>query len=245
MIMEYEIVSNVGNRDHNEDYACGTLMAGNNRQRGFFVLADGLGGHGRGEVASQFVANMCMEYYSRNNASDDFIEKSIEYAQEGLLQLQKLENAKDEMKTTIVVLRIDEESICWAHVGDSRLYFFYKNKLVTRTLDHSIPQMLALAGEINEQDIRKHPERNKLLRVMGTDWEEAQYAVSDVVKRKDREAFLLCTDGFWENITEKEMVKCLKKSKSAKQWLDSMNKIVQERGKNEDMDNNTALVVIT
>lgn len=243
--MEYEIVSNVGNRDHNEDYACGTLVAGNKRQRGFFVLADGLGGHGRGEVASQFVTNMCMEYYSRNDASEDLIEKSIEYAQEGLLQLQTLENAKNEMKTTIVVLRIEEESICWAHVGDSRLYYFYKNKLVTRTLDHSIPQMLALAGDIKEQDIRNHPERNKLLRVMGTEWEDVQYAVSDVIKRRGREAFLLCTDGFWENITEKEMVKCLKKSKSAKQWLASMNKIVQERGKSTDMDNNTALVVLT
>lgn len=243
--MEYEIVSNVGNRDHNEDCASGTLVEENKRQRGFFVLADGLGGHGRGEVASQFVVNMCKEYYSRNSTSDDLIEKSIEYAQEGLLQLQKLENARDEMKTTIVVLRIEEENICWAHVGDSRLYYFYKNKLVTRTLDHSIPQMLALAGEIKEQDIRNHPERNKLLRVMGTDWEDAQYTVSNVIKRKDREAFLLCTDGFWENITEKEMVKCLKKSKSAKSWLESMNAIVQERGKNTDMDNNTALAVMT
>lgn len=243
--MEYEIVSNVGKRDHNEDYACGKLMAGDNKQRGFFVLADGLGGHGRGEVASQFVAGMCMEYYSQNNSSGDLIGESIGYAQEGLLQLQKLENAKDEMKTTIVVLQIEEESIRWAHVGDSRLYFFYKNKLVTRTLDHSIPQMLALAGEIKEKDIRNHPERNKLLRVMGTDWEEPQYVISDVAKRTGREAFLLCSDGFWENITEKEMVKCLKKSKSARQWVELMNAIVQERGGSVDMDNNTALVVMT
>lgn len=243
--MEYEIVSNVGNREHNEDCACGTLVAGNKRQRGFFVLADGLGGHGRGEVASQFVTNMCMEYYSRNHDSDDLIEKSIEYVQEGLLQLQNLENARDEMKTTIVALRIEEEYIRWAHVGDSRLYYFLRNKLVTRTLDHSIPQMLALAGEIKEQEIRNHPERNKLLRVMGTEWEDPQYVISDAVKRTDREAFLLCSDGFWENITEKEMVKCLKRSKNAGQWLKAMNEIVQERGKYADMDNNTALAVMT
>lgn len=243
--MEYSIVSNVGSRDHNEDYASGILTEGNKRQKGFFLLADGLGGHGRGEVASQFVVNCCMEYYSRNKISDDLIERSIEYAQEGLLQLQEMENARDEMKTTIVALKIEEENIWWGHVGDSRLYYFYKNKMITRTLDHSVPQMLALAGEIKEQDIRNHSERNKLLRVMGTEWEDPQYDISAPVKRKPRQAFLLCSDGFWENITEKEMVKCLKKSKKAEQWLKAMNEIVQKRGQNVDMDNNTALVVMT
>ena len=79
-----------------------------------------------------------------------------------------------------------------------------------RTIDHSIPQMLALAGEIKEKEIRRHPDRNKLLRVVGTDWENPQYEISEDVEKTGGEAFLLCSDGFWENITEKEMVKCLK-----------------------------------
>ena len=243
--MEYSIVSNVGDRDCNEDYASGILAEGKKRQSGLFLLADGLGGHGKGEIASQFVVHSCMEYFFQSNISDNLIERSIEHANDGLLYLQRVQNVETEMKTTLVVLRIEEEKIYWAHVGDSRLYYFYKDKLITRTLDHSIPQMLALAGRIKERDIRNHPDRNKLLRVMGTDWEKPQYVVSDFVKRMDKQAFLLCSDGFWENIMEREMVKCLKKSKNAEQWIKAMNEIEQKRGQGLDMDNNTALAVMT
>ena len=117
------------------------------------------------------------------------------------------------MKTTVVMLCVSGNNAYWTHVGDSRLYFFRKGKLVLHTKDHSIPQMLVAAGEIKEKNIRRHPDRNKLLRVMGTDWEEPQYAVSDPIELQEGDAFLLCSDGFWENIVEKQMQKCLKKQK--------------------------------
>lgn len=240
--MEFAIISNVGNREHNEDYAQGILLE--TEQTGFFALADGLGGHGRGEVASQSVVNSCLSYYSENKEDDRVIGQAIDFAQKELLGIQEQMKVKNEMKTTIVVLLVKDKSICWGHVGDSRLYFFKKKKLIGRTTDHSIPQMLALAGEIKERDIRCHPDRNKLLRVVGTDWDSPQYEISDEVDRTGHEAFLLCSDGFWENISEKEMVKCLKRSKNVHQWLDLMNQIVQTRGNNTDMDNNTALAVM-
>lgn len=240
--MEFAMISNVGNREHNEDCAKGILSE--TQQTGFFVLADGLGGHGRGEVASQSVVNSCFDYYSKHEKDENVIGKAIEFAQKELICLQAQTNAKSEMKTTLVVLMVKEKQIYWGHVGDSRLYYFKKKKLISRTTDHSVPQMLALAGEIKEKEIRCHPDRNKLLRVVGTDWESPQYEISDEVDRTGQEAFLLCSDGFWENITEKEMVKCLRKSKSARQWLELMNQIAQTRGKNTDMDNNTALAVI-
>lgn len=240
--MEFAIISNVGNRKHNEDYAQGILQEAG--ERGFFVLADGLGGHGSGEVASQSVVYSCLLYYSKHNEDENMIGQSIEFAQKELHNIQEQMNAKNEMKTTVVVLQVDEKSMRWGHVGDSRLYFFRKKKLVGRTIDHSVPQMLALAGEIKDKEIRSHPERNKLLRVVGVDWENPQYEISDEVNRAGHEAFLLCSDGFWENITESEMVKCLKRSKDVNQWLDLMNKIVQKRGKTKNMDNNTALAVM-
>lgn len=239
--MEFAIISNVGNRVQNEDYAKGILLE--TEQTGFFVLADGLGGHGRGEVASQSVVNSCLLYYSKHINDENLVGPAIEFAQRELLEIQEQMHAKNEMKTTVVVLLVNDKTICWGHVGDSRLYFF-RNKYICRTKDHSVPQMLALAGEIKEKEIRFHPERNKLLRVVGTDWEYPQYEISDEILRTGREAFLLCSDGFWENITEKEMVKCLKKAKNVNQWLNLMNQIVQTRGKTKDMDNNTALAVM-
>lgn len=240
--MEYAVMSNVGNREHNEDYAQGSLTE--TEQTGLFVLADGLGGHGRGEVASQSVVSSCFDYYSKHANEEDFLGSAIDFAQAELLRIQEKEKAQNEMKTTIVVLQVKEKNIRWGHVGDSRLYYFKKGKLKGRTIDHSIPQMLALAGEIKEKEIRRHPDRNKLLRVVGTDWENPQYEISEDVEKTGGEAFLLCSDGFWENITEKEMVKCLKKAKNVHQWLELMNQIVQKRGKSTDMDNNTALAVM-
>ena len=242
--MEFKIVSNIGNREHNEDFAQGVILKEGKRENGMFVLADGLGGHGRGEVASQFVTEACLNYYKENYDRDDVIAKGIDFAQEGLLRIQRNENAKNEMKTTIVVLCIMDQTMQWGYVGDSRLYYFHKKKMIERTLDHSVPQMLVLAGDIKEKDIRNHPDRNKLLRVVGTEWEEPQYVISERIKRTGCDAFLLCSDGFWENITEKEMVKCLHKAKNINQWVMLMNEIVQKKGKMVDMDNNTALAVM-
>ena len=72
------------------------------------------------------------------------------------------------MKTTVVVLHIKNKNARWAHVGDSRLYFFKNKKLIERTLDHSVPQNLVVCKEIKEKDIRYHADRNRLLRVLGT-----------------------------------------------------------------------------
>lgn len=239
--MDYTIISNIGNREQNEDYVNGIIEDATNS--GFFVVADGLGGHGRGEVASQSVVESCLSCYRDSSDKEGFIEKTISCAQRVLLEKQIAENAQDEMKTTIVALLVLEDKVCWGHVGDSRLYYFKNRKLVSRTIDHSVPQMLALSGEIRDKDIRKHPDRNKVLRVMGTEWEDNQAELSEDIIREGGEAFLLCTDGFWENITEKEMIRCLKRSKTSGEWLEKMNCIVQKRGKKTDMDNNTALVV--
>ena len=115
--------------------------------------------------------------------------------------------------------------------------------MLKRTLDHSIPQMLVLAKEIKEEDIRYHSERNIILKVMGTKWENPQYEITGIEKIKKIQAFLLCTDGFWELITENHMEKYLEESSSVNEWLDKMSKHVKQSGKGKDVDNNTAIAV--
>ena len=94
----------------------------------------------------------------------------------------------------------------WGHVGDSRLYYFKNGRIVKRTLDHSVPQMLVAAGEIDEKEIRHHPDRNRLVRVMGMEWDEPKYQVSEPMPEEPGQAFLLCSDGFWENIEEEQII---------------------------------------
>ena len=105
--------------------------------------------------------------------------------------------------------------------------------------------MLVLSGEIPERKIRNHPQRNMLLRVMGIEWETPQYKLSGEKTIEDYQAFLLCSDGFWELITEKEMCKLLKKSSSVTEWLQRMAESVRATGKAKDMDNYTAIAVWT
>ncbi len=240
--MDYYVYTDVGSREINEDYADCCHLTG---EQSYFVVCDGLGGHGKGEVASELVAKTVLEYAKENHANrEELLEQSVLYAQQTLLQAQRDLNAHDEMKTTVVALHICGNEAQWAHVGDSRLYVFRKKKVLQRTLDHSVPQMLVAAGEIKEKQIRNHPDRNRLIRVMGIAWNGPKYEISAPLELQSGDAMLLCTDGFWELIDEKEMIKCLKKAKSAQQWLETMGELVKKNGKGSNMDNNTAIGVI-
>ncbi|MCM1056118.1 MAG: protein phosphatase 2C domain-containing protein [Firmicutes bacterium] len=237
MEITYAISTFPGDREQNEDFA----IAGCNGGRYCFAVADGLGGHGRGEVASGLVCETALQCFQEQELCS--VETMFEKAQERLLQRQREENAVDAMKTTLNMLVVDERSICGGHIGDTRTYYFRRNKLISRTKDHSVPQMMVSMGEIKDRDIRRHVDRNRLLRVMGTEWDKPQYVLSKEIRPEHKQAFLLCTDGFWEYIEDKEMEKCLKKATDVQNWLDTMNAIVCENGRSSDMDNYTALAV--
>ena len=164
-------------------------------------------------------------------------------AQRKLLQKQEEENAKNSMKTTVACLTLSEDFARFAHVGDSRIYYFEKSKYKMRSQDHSIPQMLVNRGDIREKDIRHHEDRCRLLRVMGTEWDAPKYQVVDGISLTKQSSFLLCSDGFWELIDEKMMCKTLKKADSPKQWLSDMERVVLENGEGTNMDNYSAIAV--
>lgn len=237
-MIRYNYISQVGNRDHNEDYIK-FCVSGN---RACFVLADGLGGHGQGEVASQFVAETIIKEF-KENYSNRFLEKSITKAQIELLNYQKINNCINGMKTTIVVLLVDNDKIQWAHVGDSRLYFWGKQRLIIRTLDHSVPQLLVRAGELKEKNIRFHEDRNKLLRVLGNEIGQFEPEISKIITVNKKKACLLCSDGFWENIDEKRMQYSYKKSNTPDEWIKLMEEIVVKNGDGRAMDNYSAIAV--
>ncbi|MDO4285363.1 MAG: protein phosphatase 2C domain-containing protein [Eubacteriales bacterium] len=228
-----------GDREQNEDFV-GTQINGN---EGLFVLADGLGGHGKGEVASRLVVETALQSYRTGGSHAGFLGEICEQCQNALLQEQRRVHATMDMKTTFVACSVSADSICWVHVGDSRLYLFERGRLRTRTTDHSVVQMLVYAGEIKEKEIRFHPDRNRLLKVMGTEWEKLEYECSDVIDRRSGQALLLCSDGFWELIDEKKMEKCLKAAGTVQEWAQSMQEIVLRNGQNRDMDNYSAVCI--
>lgn len=233
--VRYELYSDVGGRNENED------SAGVQRKtlsgKYLFVVADGLGGHGGGKAASSAVVSSVREKW-RGEVSAEEWKRLFAVSHEEVLRIQ---TKSCRMKSTAVGLMIDKQKIAWGHIGDSRLYQFYDGKLVFQTRDHSASQLAVMMGEIEPKDIRFHEARNQVLRALG----QSDIPKSDCSERTletGEYAFLLCTDGFWEYITEDEMESTLKNSVSPEQWLGAMRNIIQGRFQANN-DNNTAITV--
>lgn len=242
--IDYQIISSSGNRSQNEDCAKAIVS----EKYSMFVLCDGLGGHRLGDIASKTVVNVFAGYF-QNQKETEISEKELsiifETAQIELLEKQEQLSIRDSLRTTAVVLQLDEKSAIWGHIGDSRLYVFHNNRLKLRTLDHSVPQILALTGQIKEKQIRQHPARNQLLSALGEPWNDSKkYEISRKYRLRRKQAFLLCSDGFWENIQEKAMCRLLKQSHSANEWVSLMCEEIRRNSSAELMDNYTAIAII-
>ena len=231
----YAVLTDPGERAVNEDFLDVSVM----QKRLAFILCDGLGGHGNGDVASRFVVGQMKDALEHSVS----VEEAILYAQQELLQKQEREHAGDSMKTTVTCLLLEGDTAKFAHVGDSRIYHFEKARYIQRSQDHSVPQMLVNRGEIRDRDIRRHEDRSRLLRVMGTAWDSPKYQVVDGIKLTKHSSFLLCSDGFWELIEQKMMCKTLKKAEIPEEWLAAMKKTVVENGRGTNMDNYSAIAV--
>lgn len=237
MVITYAFISEKGERLLNED----SFAVKNLNDNFCFVIADGLGGHDRGEVASKLVSERAIKCFEENGSDVDFISKTFETCQAELSDTQRRLQAQDEMKTTMVLSTICEGKLRWGHIGDSRLYIFKSGRVKQRTLDHSVPQMLVKAHEIKEKEIRFHPDRNRLLKVMGTQWGKPEYELGGEVQVTPKTSILMCTDGFWELIDEKTMAGCLRRASTVQEWIDGMKRIVEQNGQNSNMDNYSAI----
>lgn len=235
MDISYETLTDRGERKINEDSLGVTVCA----DSVVFVLCDGLGGHGNGDVASSHVVSM-MDYCITRGMS---VEESIVQSQVTLLERQKAEHQEESMKTTLTCLVISGDTAQFVHVGDSRIYWFEKGKYRMRSQDHSVPQMLVKSGAIREKDIRHHEDRSRLLRVMGTEWNSPKYQFGEKIALTGESTFLLCSDGFWELIEEKTMEKLLRKSPTPEQWLREMEQEIRKNGRGTNMDNYSAIAV--
>lgn len=210
------------------------------------LLCDGLGGHEGGELASQCVCASVKDTLSSCDKTlplREIIENAVEKAQEALLNEQIERNKTGAMKTTLCCLIFRGEEAAAAWVGDSRIYQFRAGRLLGHTPDHSIPQYLVNAGEITESQIRRHPDRNKLLRVMGSHWDTPRYQFWELEQPQPGDAFLLCSDGLWDWIDERHMTRKLRFSRSSEGWLLSMVNTVLRNGRGKGMDNYSAIAI--
>lgn len=208
--------SNKGGKQNNEDY----LEYKIEEAQGIFLLADGLGGHRNGEIASKTVVEALMSRMTEDVEIDsEYLRNSFLSVNELLLEKQK-EADLGNMKTTAVLLHIHEDKAIWGHIGDSRLYYYSDNELQAITKDHSVSYKKYLSREISEAQINTDEDRTSLLGVLGNKDKCNPEIVPIPRTIKQGDAFLLCSDGFWEYIYREEILLDLLKSSTPQQWAE-------------------------
>ena len=238
MVFDTYEFTNRGGRSYNED-SVGSRTEGDH---GVFVVADGLGGHSFGEVASACIRDTLLDGFPcRDGDPAQWLEVQIADANQRVLALQREKNAV--LKSTVAALYIMGSRAIWAHAGDSRLYYIHEGKLKACTEDHSVAYMKYKAGEITRREIAFDEDQSRLLRsIGGTDHNEPVIRVDEEFLSPG-DAFLLCSDGAWEFLDDEEIAIDLLKSKNAQQWTEYLLLRMMERigGGN---DNLTALAVM-
>jgi PPM family protein phosphatase len=233
-------LSNQGGRELNEDYTL-SFSRGDTYCR---VVADGLGGHHGGEVASRVACEAALRSFQANPAvMPDALLQHIRNADDAVRQEQRANPSLQQMKSTVAMLVANATHAVYGHAGDTRLYHFRAGRVFQQSRDHSVPQSLVDAGEIAASEIRHHEDRSRLLRALGEEQPVRASVIPAPVPIGRGDAFLLCTDGFWENVVETEMEIDLSKSATPADWLHYMENRLQERVSGA-FDNYTAAAVL-
>ncbi len=197
-----EVLSAAGGRAQNED-RCGYQVLD---QAGCWVLADGLGGHGEGETAARIAVETVLQSFDANReVSSTALEAHVAAANAAVCRAETSMKLTGGLRTTVVILLSDFRRAVWAHVGDSRLYYLRGGRICFQTRDHSVPQAMVAAGDITADLIRFHEDRNRLLRALGNQSTVRAAISSDPTEVTAGDVFLLCTDGFWEPVTEAQI----------------------------------------
>ena len=170
-----------------------------------FVLADGMGGHKGGDLASQLIvdtASTAWQQIEQNPLADKeiklWLKQILHNANQAINELGIRKKLKPPPSSTAVLLYIHQEQAWWVHLGDSRLYYFNGNKLKKRTKDHSVVQMLVDLGRIKEEQMATHPDQGRLLKGLGGGSNEPIDPDFDHTELSQGDYFVICTDGFWE-----------------------------------------------
>lgn len=225
MNIDFYSYSGRGGRPVNED----SLICGEN----YFIVSDGLGGHDNGEIASSSAVNYIAENF-RSDISAQSISQLLAETDEIVRQQGK------GGKATVAALFSDGDKIRIANIGDSRVYYFRKGKIIFRTKDHSVCQASVYMGEMTDDDVRKSSDRSGLFKVLGDSEPLKLPKPYDEIYPKSGDAFLICSDGFWEHLYDMEIKADLLKSENAHDWLTHMLKRLLLRSENSG-DNFTAI----
>ncbi|MBO4884325.1 MAG: Stp1/IreP family PP2C-type Ser/Thr phosphatase [Clostridia bacterium] len=206
----------------------------------FAVIADGMGGHQAGDVASV----MAVEEFTRwlkcaPRLSEETMRYAVSEANRTVYLKSRADKDKAGMGTTLTALWMDDDSVLLAHIGDSRAYRLRDGELRQMSQDHSLVSELVESGQLTEEEARVHPKRNIITRALGT----ASRVEPDISRcnRKKGDVWLLCTDGLTNYMSREELQSVLK---SRRKWQNKAEELVKKALGRGGSDNVTVLIIV-
>src|SRR5947209_12126220 len=211
--------------------------------RGIFIVADGMGGHAAGEVASEMaVRYVARELDSLRGLGDEQVAErmrvAIRTANGAIFQRTLTEHDKRGMGTTVTALTLFETRFLIGQVGDSRAYLLRDNRLSQLTKDHSYVQEQVDAGYLTPEQARTHPYSNVITRCVGANNDVMPDIYVGTVKPRD--VFLLASDGLTGMLEDHQLAEVLHADRMPQEQVDDL---VAEANRHGGLDNITAIIV--
>ena len=220
-------------RSTNED--CGAVLDENT-----CIVADGMGGHAAGEVASRVLVEevrKCLAGVPVEEVNEESLKDALHKGNHVILEMAKEHSEYEGMGTTATILHSTTDRAVWAHVGDSRIYLYRRGAFKQMTKDHSYVESLVERGTITQEEARRHPRKNVLLRAVGVEENIDVDTGSFDLQQGDK--LLLCTDGLTNMLSDREIAEILLEKEG-----DPARKLMERALAAGGTDNVTAIVAV-
>ena len=239
--MEVYFQSDIGKRrKSNQDY---TATFTNQKNQLLALLADGLGGHQAGDIASRQAVEEIGIAWEATTIDDS--EKAVQWflqhiqqANQRIFEKGQSQPTLSGMGTTLEVVTLLDNHLALAHVGDSRIYLFREQRLIALTEDHSLVNALLKSGEITQEMAENHPRKNIITRSLGMPGSlEVDVAIHKI---EDHDQLLLCSDGLTNMVSEPKIAQILLEAASLQ---DASQRLIEEANAKGGLDNITVLLI--
>ncbi len=235
-MIDYFYITDPGRvRDHNEDSV--TILKNENNEY-LLAVADGMGGHKDGEVASSIaISHIGRRFNSISSvgSKEDAINWLKEVVSEANVSIYKYTNMYPEsegMGTTIVLALLTKDFLLFGNIGDSSGFVIKKNTLHKITCDHTLVNLLVKSGELTEEEAKEHPRKNVLMKALGANT-NIEMDVFDV--ETDVDGILLCSDGLTNMLDNEQITKVLNEDLTIEEKLQKLIFKCNNRGGNDNI----------
>ena len=204
-----------------------------------FIVADGMGGHKAGDVASRCSVERFVKYLKQTYDKDEVtaINSSITKVNEEIITMANENPDYAGMGTTFVAATIDDNMLKVANIGDSRLYIAGED-IIQITRDHSLVEELIYKGEIDREQARTHEKKNFITRAIGG--RNSVEAEMFCVELKPNDKIVMCSDGLSNMVEDKDILKIINESSDIR---DAVENLIEEANRNGGTDNISVMII--